>query len=190
MTVLTRFAAFTKRHPVIRGMLSYATIWPTSCIIQQTMAGKRWDNYDWAQVMRFSLYGGLYTAPTLYGWVRIASMIWPKTTLSSALTKALVEQATYGPFALVSFFFGMSLLEGKSVDDAKNQVHAKFLPTWQVGICFWPVVQTINFMYVKERNRVAVVSMCSLLWCCFLAYMHERNIKKEQVRQLMAASSS
>jgi hypothetical protein len=45
-----------------------------------------------------------------------------------------VEQFSYGPFAMVSFFFGMSLLEGKSCDEGANEVRAKFWPTLQVSM--------------------------------------------------------
>lgn len=89
MPVFSKFLAFTRRHPIVRGMISYATIWPTSCIIQQTMAGKRWDNYEWMQALRFSLYGGLFTAPTLYAWVRISTLIWPTVTLRTSITKVM-----------------------------------------------------------------------------------------------------
>ncbi|CAH1375105.1 hypothetical protein MTP99_016531 [Tenebrio molitor] len=179
MSVLSRFAAFTNRHPVVRGMISYATIWPTSCIIQQTIAGKSIDNYDWMQALRFSLYGGLFTAPTLYAWVRVATMVWPKTNLKTGVTKAVVEQMTYGPAALACFFFGMSLMEGKSVEHATEELKMKFLPSYKVGVCFWPVLQTINFCFVPEKNRVPYVSVCSLVWCCFLAYMHQLEVKKQ-----------
>ncbi|XP_072383007.1 mpv17-like protein isoform X1 [Diabrotica undecimpunctata] len=181
MTVFSRFSAFTSKHPVIRGMLSYGIIWPTSCIIQQTIAGKTWENYDWLHALRFSLYGGLFTAPTLYGWIRISTIVWPKSTLKSSITKAVTEQFTYGPLALICFFFGMSLLEGKSVEDAKQQVKDKFFPTWKVGVCVWPVLQTVNFCYIPEKNRVPFVSACSLLWCCFLAYMHELQLKQREL---------
>ncbi|KRT79927.1 hypothetical protein AMK59_6895, partial [Oryctes borbonicus] len=167
-----------------RGILSYATIWPTSCIIQQTIAGKRWDDYDWIQALRFSLYGGLFVAPTLYGWVRISTHLWPQTTLRTALTKAVVEQFTYGPMAMCCFFFTMNYLKTNSVEDATEEVKQKFLPTYKVAVCVWPAVQTINFLYIKEPNRVPFVSVCSLIWCCFLAYMHELQTKRS-LRQLL-----
>ncbi|KAF7278742.1 hypothetical protein GWI33_008049 [Rhynchophorus ferrugineus] len=154
VAIFSKFVAFTNRHPVIRGMLSYGTIWPTSCLIQQTMAGKNINNYDWMQALRFSLYGGLFTAPTLYAWIRLSTKLWPVTTLKTSITKAFVEQVTYGPAALICFFFGMSLLEGKSLNDAKVEVQKKFLPTWKVGFCVWPIVQTLNFQYIPEKNRV------------------------------------
>jgi protein Mpv17 len=48
--------------------------------------------------------------------------------------QAVVEQFSYGPFAMVSFFFGMSLLEGKSCNEGANEVRAKFWPTMQVSM--------------------------------------------------------
>ncbi|KAI4460893.1 peroxisomal membrane protein 2 pxmp2 mpv17 [Holotrichia oblita] len=129
----SKFTSFTRRHPVVRGMLSYAAIWPTSCIIQQTIAGKTWENYDWMQALRFSLYGGLFTAPTLYGWVRISTHLWPQTTLKTAITKAVVEQLTYGPMAMSCFFFAMNYLKTNSIEEATEEVKHKFWPTYQVN---------------------------------------------------------
>lgn len=85
--VLSRMAAFTNRHPIVRGMISYGTIWPTSNLIQQTVAGNTWENYDWKQVARFSIYGCLFTAPTLYAWIRLSTRIWPKSDIKTAITK-------------------------------------------------------------------------------------------------------
>ncbi|KAJ8985048.1 hypothetical protein NQ317_016959 [Molorchus minor] len=179
MVIFSRISTFVKQHPVIRGMISYGTIWPTSCIIQQTMTGKTWENYDWMQALRFSLYGCFFTAPTLYGWIRISTLIWPTTNLRTSIQKAIVEQMTYGPAALVCFYFGMSLMEGKTVEQAKKEVEEKFWPSYRVGICFWPMLQTINFNYIPEKNRVPFVSMCSLVWCCFLSYMHQLRMNKQ-----------
>lgn len=92
VAVFSRFMAFTNRHPIIRGMISYGTIWPTSCIIQQTIAGKNWENYDLMQALRFSLYGGFFTAPTLYAWIRLSTILWPTTNLRTSITKVRQNQ--------------------------------------------------------------------------------------------------
>ncbi|XP_066247973.1 mpv17-like protein [Euwallacea similis] len=184
VVIFSRVAAFTARHPVVKGMISYGTLWPTSCLIQQTISGKTIENYDWMQTLRFSLYGGLFTAPTLYAWIRLSTRLWPVTSLKTSIIKAFVEQLTYGPAALVCFFFGMGLLEGKSVQEAKTIVENKFLPTWKVGVCFWPILQTLNFQYISEHNRVPFVSACSLVWCCFLAYMHQLSLQKASEMKL------
>lgn len=126
--------AVFKQYPIIRGILSYAVIWPTSCICQQTIAGKNWKTYDWAQAARFSFFGSCFTAPSLYAWIRLSSRIWPRSNLKTAIKKALIEQVTYGPAAMICFFFGMSLLESKTIAQAKQEVQNKFLPTYKVDI--------------------------------------------------------
>ncbi|XP_030378571.1 mpv17-like protein isoform X3 [Scaptodrosophila lebanonensis] len=89
----------------------------------------------------------------------------------------MVEQISYGPFACASFFFGMSLLERKTFTEAIEEVKEKFAPTYKVGICVWPFLQTINFSVVPEHNRVVFVSICSLIWTCFLAYMKTKEME-------------
>lgn len=71
-------------------------------------------------------------APTLYAWVRFSGRIWPRRDLRTAMTKALVEQVTYGPFASATFFFAMTYMETKNTALARKEVADKFLPTYKV----------------------------------------------------------
>ena len=121
--------------------------------------------------------------------------MWPQTTLKTAVMKAAVETVSYTPAAMTCFYFFMSLLELKTLEEAAAEVRKKFLPTykvcnklkyqyylkliffsfffflWKVGASIWPIVATINFYLIPERNRVPFISVCSLIWTCFLAYM-------------------
>lgn len=47
-------------------------------------------------------------------------------------------------------------------------------------MCVWPVLQTINFFFIPEHNRVVYVSCCSLIWTSFLAYMKAREGKQKE----------
>ncbi|XP_068086134.1 mpv17-like protein [Anabrus simplex] len=173
-SVYVKVIAFTKKYPVTRGMAAYATIWPISSLTQQAIAGKDLDYY---QALRFSLFGACFVAPTLHTWLRVATAMWPDMTVKAAITKALVEQISYGPAACICFFFGMSLLERKTVEEAALEVKTKFVPTYKFGIMIWPVLQTINFALIPERNRVPFVSLCSFMWTSFLAYMKQLEAK-------------
>lgn len=84
---------------------------------------------------------------------------------------------------MCSFFFLMSLLEGRTFGEACDEVRSKFWPTYQVGVCVWPVIATVNFTLIPERNRVPFVSLCSLIWTCYLAY-----VKQQQIEQLGPAA--
>lgn len=146
-------------YPVTRGMAVYAVLWPSSDLCRQAgAAGLQSDKYlhwnivlylyaytsfyyrltvDIPRLVRFSLFGSLWVAPTVYVWVRIASRLVPGTTIMSAIKKAVIEQFTYGPFSIVAFYFGMSTLEGKTNQQSIEEVKHKFLPTWKVTqVCF------------------------------------------------------
>uniref|UniRef100_A0A1A9X1D3 Mpv17-like protein n=1 Tax=Glossina brevipalpis TaxID=37001 RepID=A0A1A9X1D3_9MUSC len=172
---------FTTTHPLLRGSITYAVLWPTGSLIQQSLEGKNFKNYDYVRMLKYSLFGSLYVAPSLYGWVKISTAMWPQMTLRIGLTKALIEQISYGPFSCVSFFVGMSLLEGKTVQDAIEEAKHKFWPTYRVGMCIWPILQTVNFSMVPEKNRIVFVSICSLLWTTFLAFMKRAEIQNSVI---------
>ncbi|XP_063706801.1 mpv17-like protein [Culicoides brevitarsis] len=174
--MLSKVGFMLKKHPILKGMISYSIIWPTGSLIQQTIAG---ENYDFKKALRFCIFGSCIVAPSLYGWIRLTSEMFPLMNLKTGLTKAVIEQFTYGPAASVTFFYGMSLMEFKTHKEAVMEVKQKFPETWKVGVCVWPVVQTINFSFIAEKNRVPFVSMASLLWTTFLAYMKQLDKNKE-----------
>ncbi|CAG2059303.1 unnamed protein product [Timema podura] len=180
---IIRAQAFSKKYPLTRGMAVYAVIWPVSCLCQQVIAGNK--QLDYAQAGRFCLFGCFFVAPTLHTWLTLARSMWPAMNIRTAIIKAVLEQVTYTPLAYACFFFGMTLLEGRGVKQATTEVKAKFLPTYKVGASVWPVIQTINYTFVPERNRVPFVGMCSFLWTCFLAYMKQLDIQKLAAKQVL-----
>lgn len=42
----------------------------------------------------------------------------------------------------------------------------------------WPIVQTLNFAFVKESNRVPVTSVVSFFWAVYLSYMKQLESNK------------
>lgn len=200
MALSTAKHIFTK-YPLVKGMLAYSVTWPTGNIIQQTMDGKRWgnfiqyetfisftnsimiyilsvDTYDWTKCAQFAVYGSLYVAPTLYCWVKLMSKIWPVSNFRTAIMKTAVEQLSYGPLATSSFFFIISLLEHKTIEESKQEVRDKFWPTYQMGVFYWTTVQILNYALIPERNRVPVVSIFGLIWTIFLAYQKNQTALK------------
>ncbi|KAH0561886.1 protein sym1-like isoform X1 [Cotesia glomerata] len=167
--IFVKIGELSRRYPIVRGMASYTVIWPTACLLQQKISGK--EKLDYIHALRFSLYGGFFVGPTLFAWLKIATYLWPKPNLRSAITKALVEQVTYGPAAICCFFFGINLLEFKPISECVEEVKNKFFPTWRIGVFVWPILQTINYVFIPERNRVVYVSFCSLGWTSLLSYV-------------------
>lgn len=58
----------------------------------------------------------------MYVWIRYANTIWPRTDFRSSVSKAITEQFTIDPTLICTFLFVMTLLEGKTHEEAKHEV--------------------------------------------------------------------
>ena len=147
---------------------------------------------DIPRLLRFSLFGSFWVAPSLYLWVKLSGNIIKGSSIGSAALKAFIEQFTQGPFTIVSFYFGMNLLEGNGTSKAVEETKTKFFPTWKVtafdwfsswlistitvqfiqtAVTFWPFVQTINYSIVPLHNRVVFSGIASFIWTIYLSFM-------------------
>lgn len=83
------------------------------------------------------MFGTFFVAPTLYGWIKITSAMWPRMSLKTGMAKAAIEQFSYGPMAGISFFTLMTLMEGRGFDAACNEVRDKFPQTFKGKLRRW-----------------------------------------------------
>lgn len=81
--------------------------------------------------------------------------MWPQTSLRTGVIKAAVETISYTPGAMTCFYFIMSLLESKTVEQAVAEVGKKFLPTYKV--LFWDS---------RENGRLTHQFHRSCRWLC------------------------
>ncbi|XP_065354440.1 protein Mpv17 [Calliphora vicina] len=170
--LMKRFIEFSHKYKIIRGMISYGLLYPCGSLAEQTLIEKRnFKTYDYKKCLKFSLFGFCFMGPTIYAWMRLASIMWPRTDIRSSMCKAITEQVAYDPMAISTFLFTMSLMEGKTVEEARREVSSKFLDAYRIGIIYWPCVQTINFAFVPVQNQVIFTSFFSMCWTTFLAYV-------------------
>lgn len=40
---------------------------------------------------------------------------------------------------------------------------------------YWSTVQTLNYTFVPERNRVPMISLFGLVWTTYLAYVKQKS---------------
>lgn len=126
--MIARVSTFFRAHPLLKGMAVYSVIWPSSSVVQQLINK---DDFDWKKSLRFFLFGTFFVAPTLYGWIKLTSHMWPQMSLRTGIAKAVTEQFSYGPAAGVSFFTLMTLMEGRGFDDVRTELTEKFPRTFK-----------------------------------------------------------
>jgi len=162
------------KYPITKGMIVYATLMPSADLCRQIGCAAQNDeklSVDFPRLLRYSIYGSLWVAPTMFYWVRFSSRLIPGVTFRVAAFKACLEQFSYGPFSIVSFYFLMNILEGKGPEAGIKEARKKFLPTWKTGVTYWPFVQTLNFSMVPINNRVAFAGCASFIWTTYLSFM-------------------
>lgn len=84
----------------------------------------------------------------MFWWVRFAAKIFPRQGFRTALSKALSEQISVDPSCIVTFLFVMSLLERKTIVEAKEEVshHLFFICTTN---CFYAFVLLFSCTCVR-----------------------------------------
>ena len=82
---------------------------------------------------RFCIYGGLFHAPLVLNWLRLAARLFPKDTPSHLLAKVFLDQTCFAPVGLSAFYVGLTAMEGKSVDAIYKEWREKFPNTWAVS---------------------------------------------------------
>lgn len=75
MVVFREIAAFTRSYPIVKGMMTYSVLWPSSNICQQLIQGREQINFK--EVARFSIFGTFFVAPSLFVWVKTAGKLFP-----------------------------------------------------------------------------------------------------------------
>lgn len=176
LSIMNKIRYIIEKYPVTRGILTYSVLFPASNTTQQLMDRKKEKLNGW-ETLRFGIFGALILAPSLYCWVRLANVIVKGSTLKHAVIKAYIEQFTWAPIAYTEFYLCINLMEGKTLNECLQECRTKIPPTWKIGFCVWPVIQTVNFWVIPLKHRVSFVGFFSYIWNTFLSYMHHYKVE-------------
>ena len=92
------------------------------------------------------MYGGLFHAPLVFNWLRLAARLFPKDTNSHLLAKVFLDQTCFAPVGLSAFYIGLTAMEGKDFDGIYKEWREKFPNTWAVSC-------KIQKYFIKYKSR-------------------------------------
>ena len=93
--------------------------------------------------------------------------------------KIVLDQLTLAPFMISSFFVGMNVLEGNSMAQTAGEWKQKFPKAYVLGMCFWPVVNTIQWRMVPIPARPIWNAVMALIWGNVLCILKAKTVKGE-----------
>lgn len=181
MTTVSRLVRSLRESKLVPNMLTFGVLFPSANVMQQVYFrhGGKLDGIkrvDWKEVSRFTLYGGLFHAPLVFNWLKLANRLFPANTIKSLIAKVTMDQSCFAPVGISSFYILMSLLEGRGINGAYEEWINKFPKTWATGIFVWGFLQTINFGFVPVQWRTIFVGCGSFFWTIALAaWKHQEN---------------
>ncbi|XP_066496930.1 mpv17-like protein [Tiliqua scincoides] len=149
-------------------VLLYGALFAAGDAAQQRLRGGR---ADWAQTRRVALVALAFHGHFSFFWLRALERLLPGRAPRAVLAKVLCDQLLGAPVAVLAFYTGMSLLQGK--EDIFSDCRQKFWNTYKTGLMYWPFVQLSNFSLVPVHLRTAYTGLCGFIWAAFLCFSQQ-----------------
>ncbi|XP_054848181.1 mpv17-like protein [Eublepharis macularius] len=165
MALLGRLA---RRAPWPCNVLLYGALFAAGDAAQQRLRG---GPADWGQTRRVALVALAFHGNFSYAWLRALERLLPGRAPPAVLAKVLCDQLVGAPVAVLAFYTGMSILQGK--EDIFLDCRQKFWNTYKTGLMYWPFVQLSNFSLIPVYLRTAYTGLCGFIWATFLCFSQQ-----------------
>jgi protein Mpv17 len=81
----------------------------------------------------------------------------------------------FAPIAICIAFSANTLLQGKSVEDAREKIEKDAIDAFVMGVWFWPIFGTLNLYYTPVQYRPVVSSLLGVVWNSFMSNQINKN---------------
>ncbi|KAM6424454.1 mpv17-like protein [Liasis olivaceus] len=168
---MERLARLARRSPWLCNVLLYGSLFAAGDAVQQQLRRRPGQRADWAQTRRVALVALTFHGNFNYLWLRGLERLLPGRAPAAVLAKVGCDQLLGAPVAILAFYSGMSMLQGK--EDIFADCQQKFWNTYKTGLMYWPFVQLSNFSLVPVYLRTAFTGFCGFLWAIFLCFSQQ-----------------
>eukprot|EP00092_Neocalanus_flemingeri_P038616 GFUD01042046.1.p1 GENE.GFUD01042046.1~~GFUD01042046.1.p1 ORF type:complete len:200 (+),score=49.99 GFUD01042046.1:280-879(+) len=143
-------------------------------------------SHDKERSVRMGLVG-LSQGPPHHYWYLYLDKFLPGKSAAVVCKKILADQVFAAPFFAITFIYGASLLEGKTLGSCWTEFKTKFPTIYLFDWFIWPPTQAINFALVPSQYRVLYVNCVTVLWDVFLSYIkHKPDTDSESIKTAQA----
>uniref|UniRef100_A0A8C6XU55 MPV17 mitochondrial inner membrane protein like n=1 Tax=Naja naja TaxID=35670 RepID=A0A8C6XU55_NAJNA len=169
---MQRLARLVRRSPWLCNVGLYGSLFAAGDAVQQRLRLRPGQRADWAQTRRVALVALTFHANFNYLWLRGLERLLPGRAPAAVLAKVGCDQLVGAPVAILAFYSGMRLLQGK--EDIFTDCRQKFWNTYKVTFLpSFPSKQLSNFSFVPVYLRTAFTGFCGFLWAIFLCFSQQ-----------------
>ena len=191
-----RYLRILDRYPLRTQMVQTSILMGAGDAISQ-FAIERKDRFEASRVIRFSVIGCFFVAPTIRVWyLTLERWFGAGVTVKTTLAKVGTDQLAFAPIftAAIIGVIGSSQSVTNSIltpqrdktavqvlktDMAmvRQKLRAEYVDIVLNGWKLWPAAQLVNFYLVPFLVRPLVVSVVALFWNTYLAWKTNRAIR-------------
>jgi hypothetical protein len=125
---------------------------------------------DNSRLIRFVAYCTAFAIISHYWYMFLEWLFAGRQSRVASWGKLLVDQLLFDPFATTAFYLVMSLLEGRSWEEAKQKWRQNFWSTQVASWRIWPLAQYINFNYISPQYRVLFGNILGFFWGIYCSW--------------------
>ncbi|XP_003384042.1 PREDICTED: protein SYM1-like [Amphimedon queenslandica] len=164
-----------EKAPVITKSITSGILFGLGDVIGQFILPEENGKLNFARVGRAAVFGSLILGPLAHLHFNFLEYMVVKrlalTGTRMAFLKMFFDQFTYWAISINTIYlFTLPKLEGKTNDQAMDNVRARIWPTMKANWCLWPIAQLINFKLIPVAHQLNFVLIVSLGWASYLSF--------------------
>lgn len=182
MFVLTRwYNKVLKNYPKRTNAVTTGALFGTGDFIAQCLYHDDNDQqeYNFHRTARGVIYGCIFS---FIGdkWfrflnVRINFPNKPQNSPLNPILRVVIDQLCFAPLGIPFYFFCITLLEGKNLNDSISKVEKTWWTTLKANYGVWPAVQLINFSLVPVHHRLLTINLVAIFWNTYISYKNSNT---------------
>ena len=134
--------------------------------------GTGWDS---ARTLRMVTAAFIATGPLSFMWNQFLERRLPGREMRQVFRKMLAN-GLFAPVQITTSFTVITLLSGRSLQDAQRKVRQDLPFTFAIGSGYWPLVGFVQFRFVPLQYRPFVGSAAGAVYNVFFSSMANRPV--------------
>ncbi len=181
MFLVKRYGDLLDKRPLItKTITSFITFGLGDAISQYLIRNTSNNTYDFIRTFNQASFGFLIAPYFHLQFCKIMPYLFPVSKKLNLIKSIIYDQTLSACIFTVFFFTYLDLCLGKEVNQIKEDLKIKLLPTLYMNWTIWPFLMLINFSLVPLQWRVLFNNLCGMFWTAYLAYI--QNNKKSMLK--------
>ncbi|KAL7308716.1 Protein required for ethanol metabolism, variant 2 [Mucor circinelloides] len=147
-------------------------------ICQQVIEKKGLENHDVGRSVRIMIYAGTINGPLVGSWFGfINNAVKIQNKWAATFVRVGIDQAVFSPAILAMFMGGISILEGRTLNEIKMKFENSYFNGLMNAYCYWPFVNIFTFSMIPIHYRPIVNSCFGVAWNSYLSHMNQKSLQ-------------